>query len=88
MNSYERETVEFVPVLVEKNGVAVSTAADVTFSIAAPGERPGAFVASTALDGQIGFMINGLAVGTYKVWAKVQSNPEIPVIDCGLFRVV
>ncbi len=38
----------------------------------------------------IGVMVAGtaLGVGTFEVYAKVTDSPEIPVLNCGSFRIV
>ena len=85
IDSYPRETVEFLAVTVKVDGVEVLE--EVTFCVALSGARPGVFVAPSTLDGKIGVLITGLLPGYYVVWAKVTSNPEIPVINCGAFQV-
>lgn len=84
-NLYPRETVEFQPVEVTVNGTAVTS--NVTFCVAAVGERPSTFGTAVTLSGEIGVMVTGYDPGTYTVWAKVASSPETPVLDCGSFRV-
>jgi len=84
-SNYPRETVEFLFVTVKVGGVEVLT--DVTLCVVASGTRPTEFVAPATLNGKIGVLITGLAPAYYAVWAKVTSDPEIPVIDCGSFRV-
>lgn len=83
--TYPRESVEFQPVTVTVDGVAVTTG--VTFAVVPYGDRPVTFVAPTTLGGKIGVMVSGLGVGVYRVWAQVTSAPETPVIDCGTFTV-
>ena len=85
---FQRETLEFLPVSVTVNGTAVTT--DVEFSVVDLDSRPSTFGAATTIGGAIGVMVNGTALGpgTFRVFAKVTSSPEIPVIDCGSFRVL
>lgn len=85
MNVYPRETVEFLPVTVTVDGAPLTTG--VEFTVTTDIARPANWAAPTVLEGAIGVMITGLAVGTYRVWAKVTDSPEIPVIECGAFRV-
>lgn len=85
MNTYPRETVEFQPVAVAVNGVPVTSG--VEFTTAAAGTRPTGWAAPVTLDAQIGVMVEGLAPGTWHVWARITSDPEVPVIDCGAFDV-
>jgi hypothetical protein len=86
MNRYPRESVEFQPITVTLNGVAVTTG--VTVQVVVQGNRPvGAWVTPTTLSGVIGVMVSGQAPGSYTVWAKVTSAPETPVINCGTYVV-
>lgn len=85
INSYPRETVEFVPVTVKVGGVEVLTG--VTIAVVPSGARPTQFDTPTTLAGKIGVMITDLTPGDYIVFAKVASSPESPVVDCGALRV-
>lgn len=87
INNYPRESVEFQPILITLDGNPVTVAADVEVCITAPNARPSTWIASTSLAGEIGVMIQNLAVGTYTVWARITDSPEIPVINCGAFAV-
>lgn len=84
-NTYPRETVEFQPVTVTVDAVAVTTG--VTFALVADGTRPVTFNTATALGGKIGVMLTGLAPGSWRIYAKVTSAPETPVIDCGVIFI-
>lgn len=87
MNIYPRETSEFMAVHVERDGVAV-TDDTVSFSVVkGEGTRPGPFEPAELLDGKVGVQVYGLQPGVYRVWARVDTAAEQPVIDCGLFRV-
>lgn len=85
MATFPRETVEFQPITVTVDGATVTTG--VSFAVTAPDARPATFTPATILDGRTGVMIEGLTVGFHRVWAKVASNPETPVIDCGTIRI-
>ena len=85
VNAYPRESVEFQPVSVTRDGIAVTTG--LSFAIVTDGQRPTTFTAATSLDGAIGVMVSGLAAGTYRIFARLDASPEIPVIDCGYFYV-
>lgn len=87
INTYPRESVEFQPILITLDGTPFTTAADIEVSITAPSARPSTWIASTSLGGEIGVMIENLAVGSYTVWARITDSPEIPVINCGSFAV-
>ena len=84
-NLYPRESVEFQPVTVLVDGVAVTTG--VTFCVTPPGVRPVTFTAPTTLGGKIGVMVTGFPVGVNKVWGRVVSAPETPLIECGEFII-
>lgn len=84
-NSYPRETVEFQPIVITKDGVPVTTG--VVTAIVAHGTRPTTWTAATVLGLEIGVMISGLTPGTYDVYAKITDSPEIPVMDCGSFAI-
>jgi hypothetical protein len=85
---FQRETYEFLPVSVTVNGTAVTTG--VTFAVCEVDSRPATWGSATTLGTAIGVMVNGtaLGVGTFEVFARVVSSPEIPVLDCGTFRIV
>jgi hypothetical protein len=79
--TFERETVEFLPVNPKINGVAFTGSFQVCIKPYLT--RPDNWAAAVEVGGQRGIMIQGLTTGTYTVWAKITDNPEIPVIDCG-----
>ena len=85
---FQRETLEFLPVTVTVNGTAVT--ANVEFAICDLSERPSTFGSAVTLSGDIGVMVDGTALGpgTFRVFAQINSSPEVPVIDCGSFRVI
>lgn len=85
MNTYPRETTEFQPVTVRVDSVTVTTG--IQFAITARSTRPTTWTDAVLLGGKTGVMITGLAVGLYRIWAKVTSSPETPVLDCGLLEI-
>jgi hypothetical protein len=86
VNTYPRETVEFMPLTV-MDGTTPVTTYQVQLTTGTLRPTLGGWIANTALDGKHGVMITGLSRGTYGVWAKVTDNPEIPVIFLGYFSV-
>jgi hypothetical protein len=84
-NVYPRESVEFQPISITVDGSPVTS--NVAVAVVADGARPVTWVTPTTLGGQIGVMVGTYAVGPWRVWAQVTSNPEIPVIDCGDFII-
>ncbi len=84
-NAYPRETVEFQPVTVIRDGVPVTEG--LTFAIVPDETRPTTFIAPAQIGEKLGVMITGLAPGTYRIYAQLTATPEIPVIDCGYFYI-
>lgn len=91
MDSYPRETVEFVPVTITVDGVAVTSGVQFCVIPAYDGDRPTVWSAATVLGNRIGFMTNTLTAtkfpATFRVWAQVTDSPEVPVIDCGTLQL-
>lgn len=90
--SYPRETKEFLPVSVKlkQNGVETKITFGIEFAVLRPGVRPSLtiiWLTPTLLDGDVGIMINEFALGTWLIWARVTSLPEVPVIYCGDFSI-
>lgn len=88
MITFLKETLEFQPVSVKLDGVAVTTG--VKFSVVLVVDNaavPGTWITATSLDGKIGFMVDNLDTGYYRVFAQITDNPEIPVKKVGTFRV-
>jgi hypothetical protein len=81
MTSFERESVEFLPVTITVNEQPVTTG--VQFAIVPVGARPTTYAPPTTLEGKIGVMIQDLEPGWYRIWAQVTDTPEAPVIQCG-----
>lgn len=84
-NAYPRESVEFQPVKVTRDGLVVTTGLE--FAVVPDGERPVSFTPAATVAGNTGVMVSGLARGTYRIFARVTTAQEIPVIDCGYFYV-
>lgn len=86
-NIYPRESVEFQPILVTLDGVAITTGVET--QITTPASRPSStgWITAATLNGDIGTMVSSLAVGSWTVWARITDLPEIPVINCGTFAV-
>ena len=84
-NVFPRETVEFQGVPITIDGIV--TVANIEYCVVAPGSRPLTWIPAVTLAGNTGLMVQGRSVGTYQVWARVTSSPEIPVINCGTFSV-
>lgn len=86
MNSYPRESDEFCALDVRVDGqVVTGFHVQVLSRTARP--LPNGWAVAVELGGKRGFMTGGRAVGTYRVWARVQDNPEDAVIDAGLIYI-
>jgi hypothetical protein len=85
---FQRETLEFLPVVVTVDGDPVTD--DVEFAIVPAGGRPDDWEAAETLGTAIGVMVAGTALGTgtFQVYARVTDAPEVPVVDAGTFRVI
>jgi len=86
MTTFERESIEFQPVTVTLDGQPVNTAI-LALAIVPHGSRPTTFTAPTIINGKPGVMIQGLTPGVHKIWAKVTSNPETPILACGYITI-
>lgn len=84
--TFERESVEFQPIVVTRDGVTITSG--IATCIAQLGTRPVTFIPSVTVGTQIGCMVGGLTVGTYNVWVQITDNPEIPVKNAGSFTVI
>ena len=83
--SYQRETVEFLPVTVTVGGTPVTSG--IEFCVTDRSTRPVTWVAPYVLGLESGILISGYTVGTYVVWARVTDSPEVVVLICGTFTV-
>ena len=84
-NAYPRETVEFQPVNVTRDGAVVTDG--LAFAVVPDGHRPEIFTPAVIVAGKTGVMVSGLAQGTYRIFAQITAGAEIPVIDCGYFYI-
>lgn len=84
--NFERESVEFQPITITRDGVTITTG--VATCITPIGTRPVVFIPAVTVGSQIGCMVSGLSVGTYTVWVQITDSPEVPVKNAGNFTVV
>ena len=42
---------------------------------------------NTTLGSEVGFMVQGLSAGVWRVWVHVQDDPEDVILSCGTFLV-
>ena len=84
--SYLKESIEFQPINVTRDGVAIT--ANIATSITALGVRPTVWVSAVTLSGKVGFMVQGLTAGQYQVWVQISEGPETPVLNAGTIQIV
>lgn len=84
-NAFPRESVEFQPVKVTRDGAVVTDG--LSFAVVPDGTRPLTFTAATIVGEATGVMVAGLAPGAYRIYARLVSGIETPVIDCGYFYI-
>ncbi len=86
MSTYPRESVELVPVTVTVDGVA--TTAGVTLALTTDRARPTTWSAPTVIGPASGWLLDGtLTPGLYRLWARVSSAPETPVVEVGTITI-
>lgn len=83
---FQRETIEFLPVTVTRNGTPTTTG--IEFAITPHSTRPTTWTPPTTLGTDIGVMVEGLPPGAYKVWARITATAETPVLQAATFEVV
>ena len=86
VNKYERETVEFQPITITRDGTVITSGIETCITV--EDVRPVTFIAAVSLGTKVGCLIQNLSVGTYEVWVRVTDSPEIPVKSAGIFEVV
>lgn len=79
MPKFPRETREFFPVNVRLNGTVITTG--VEFSATPYGSRAHNFMPAAMLEGKTGIMIENMEPGNYRVWARVTTVSETPVME-------
>jgi hypothetical protein len=84
--TFERESVEFQPIVVTRDGVPVTTG--LSTCITQLGMRPVNFTSAVTVGTQVGCMVSGLTVGTYNVWVQISDSPETPVKNAGSFTII
>jgi hypothetical protein len=89
IQEYLQESTEFAVVEVRRpDGSLVTTGVQVCVLLENTRPTEADWEAAVELDGKIGVMVTGLALGTYKIWTKVASTPEDVVDIAGTIRVV
>lgn len=80
MSTYLKETIEFQPIVVTRDG---TPATDFEVSLVPCGQRPSEWVPTIELDGKRGIMIENLDIGEYSIYTKIRDDPETPVLLAG-----
>lgn len=90
MNKFTVETDEYLPVELTNvvAGVEYPVLTGVEFSITPVDARPTVWVAAVTLSGLLHVRVNGLAIGSYRVWARVTAGAEVAVVQAGDFVVI
>lgn len=83
---FQRETNEFLPITVTRDGTTITTG--IQFAITPHTTRPITWDTPTTLGTDIGVMVTALTPGIYKVWARVTTTGETPVLHVDTFEVV
>jgi hypothetical protein len=80
--SVQRESVEFIPIhVVSPDTIATDT---IQYALTTGRDRPTTWSPVISLDGQVGFLTGPHSTPTvYKVWVRIDDNPEIPVLHAG-----
>jgi hypothetical protein len=81
VNTYERETQEFQPVVVTLDGVPLLSNFEV--ALVPRGWRPTLWASPATIDDKPGIMIQGLNPGVYEIFVRITDMPEIPVVWAG-----
>lgn len=84
MNSYPRETIEFIPITVTRDGQTYTT---FDTAITPRTGRPQTWEPALTLEGTPGVLISGLPPGIHKLWARINDTPEQPVIEVGSINI-
>jgi hypothetical protein len=85
IQTFPRESVEFLPVSIDVDGAAFDGGFEVCVKPYA--DRPSGWAAAVVVDDVRGVMLTGMTRGVYRVWARVSDVPETPVIDCGFIEI-
>lgn len=80
-----RETVEYIPITAELNGVVTTTG--VSYAIVLEDARPTSWTSATVLNSATYALISGLSEGNYKIFVRVSAAPETPVIEARYLKV-
>jgi len=86
MNSYDRDSAEYLELIVTVDGATVTSG--IEYAVTTGDERPSAWAPVTIVDGRPMALLQGRAPGTYVVWARVTAGSELVVMRVDTFLVV
>jgi hypothetical protein len=84
MNTYPRETTEFLPITITQDGEPITT---YQVAITKQGTRPAAWAPPTFLNTGPGVLISNLPPGIHTIWARIPGTPETPVLEAGNIHI-
>lgn len=91
INTYLATSKEFQPIVVTKtvNGITDTVTQGVQYTVVPKGTplEEGALQNADTLGGEVGFFTDQLTRGYWEVGAKLSSNPEAPLLSCGIIRI-
>lgn len=76
-----RETDELIPVVVKRDGVVIT--AGLEFCIVAGSTRPSTWTGTIEASGKPCIQVQSLTPGKYRVYVRIPTASESPVIDAG-----
>lgn len=91
VNTYLATSKEFQPIVVTKtvNGIPTGVTSGVQYVVVPKGTplEQGVLKSPEVLEGEIGFFTDQLTKGYWEVGVKVSTNPEQPLLHCGIIRI-
>jgi hypothetical protein len=85
MPTIPRESVEYLPVTVTRNGVPVT--GGVSFALTSAGQRPVEWTPAVVTQSGTAVLVGGQAPGRYNIWARVRDGDEQVVVDAGVLVI-
>lgn len=90
INEYERESTELLKIAIRKDKLNL-VSNNVFLAVIDSDNRPAPLDWKPAVltdDQKYGYLISGLALGTFTVWARVMSTPEDVIWRVGSIRII
>jgi len=86
MNSYDRDSAEYLELIVTVDGTPVTSG--IEYAITTGDARPSTWLPVTLVDRRPMALLQGRPAGTYVVWARVTAGSELVVMRVDTFLVV